>query len=162
MLSKRQKTLTILQQTDHFNTKLLLPATSKIHNCMPRIWLKLSLSGNVPHLCFAGVKDLLTLLLGGDGWWCILEITEFIDVWETRCVNIFFSNYTELERMPRENGDDSSFENLDGPYQRLQARYGSWKNGARPVGSKYQEMLAVFSILCILYLRNWIKLSNYK
>ena len=65
------------------------------------------------------------------------------------------SNYTELERMPRENGDDSSFENLDGPYQRLQARYGSWKNKAHPVGSGInQEMLVIFSILCILYLKN--------
>merc|ERR1712130_776062 len=45
---------------------------------------------------------------------------------------IIISNYTELERTPRENGDDddASFENLDGPYQRLQARYGSWKNQA--------------------------------
>lgn len=73
-------------------------------------------------------------------------------------MNIIFSNYTELERMPRENGDDASFESLDGPYQRLQARYGSWKNGALPIGSKYQEMPAVFLTLCILYLRNGIKI----
>ena len=71
------------------------------------------------------------------------------------CEHFACSNYTELERMPRENGDDddTSFENLDGPYQRLQARYGSWKNKAPYNG---QDTVLLFVCFCsfFYYFRN--------
>ena len=48
---------------------------------------------------------------------------------EARCVNTIPSNHTELARRPREN-TAAEHERLEGPYQRLQARYGGWHNRA--------------------------------
>ena len=70
------------------------------------------------------------------------------------CEHFVCSNYTELERMPRENGDDddASFENLDGPYQRLQARYGSWKNQSPDLNQN--PVLLTICYCSFFYLQN--------
>ena len=53
------------------------------------------------------------------------------------------SNITELERMPRDNDGtlEEEFETLEGPYQRIEAQYGSWENES---SNNY------FSIYCIV------------
>jgi len=64
---------------------------------------------------------------------------------------IIISNFTELERMPRDNDDTSGevYEGLEGPYQRLQARYGGWENTGRQYKSCVQLILLMVSSLLL-------------
>ena len=60
---------------------------------------------------------------------------------------IIISNFTELERMPRDNDGQAGegFVRLDGPYQRLQAQYGGWENS----GSKYKICVHVMILIVV-------------
>jgi len=61
---------------------------------------------------------------------------------------IIISNFTELERIPRDNYDQSGeeFARLDGPYQRLQAQYGGWENS----GSKLKTCAEIMMLIVVI------------
>ena len=59
-------------------------------------------------------------------------------------MNINISNRgSSLDRMPRENVG-ASYEDLSGPYERLQAQYGSWQSSVGKTPTT--------SIACVMFL----------
>ena len=64
---------------------------------------------------------------------------------------IIISNFTELERMPRDNDGQAGegFERLEGPYHRLQAQYGGWENSGLKYKISVQVMIFIVVNICL-------------